>query len=78
MAFNSQWEDSYFCVLSNGKSQCLICHASISVKSSTVRRHYENKHAATHETIAGEARKDLIARLKAELPQSEEVKYLKF
>lgn len=72
--FSTQWEDAYFFVKSDGKALCLICHSTVNIKASTVRRHYENKHSVTHDGTVGPDRTELIAKLKSELPQSEEVR----
>ncbi|KAJ8940213.1 hypothetical protein NQ318_010713 [Aromia moschata] len=64
---NSQWEDSYLFTNVDGKAQCLVCYKIVN-KSSTVRRHYENKHSTSHDAIVSDERTELIAKLKSELP----------
>ena len=40
--FNINWEDRYFFVINNGKTQCLVCLQVISVsKEFNVQRHYK-------------------------------------
>ena len=74
--FNSQWEDFYFFVNANGKALSLICHTTVNINASTVRRHYDNKHAVTHDGIVGSERTELIHKLKLELPQNEVVSHV--
>jgi hypothetical protein len=40
-AFNSKWEETYFCAEQGGKTQCLICLQVIGIsKGYDVNRHY--------------------------------------
>ena len=40
--FNFNWEDRYFFVINNGKTQCLVCLQVISVPNEfNVQRHYK-------------------------------------
>jgi len=51
----------------NGKALCLICHTTVNIKASTVRRHYDN-HAVTHDGMVGSEETELMNKLKLELP----------
>ena len=56
--FNFNWEDKYFFVINNGKTQCLVCLQVISVpKEFNVQRHYktlnENRYGQYQETSIG-------------------------
>jgi len=42
-------------------------------KTFNIKRHYNVKHADKYDGIVGDARKELIEKLKAELPSSQQV-----
>ena len=59
--------------LPDNNVKCLVCQNSMLNKTFNIKRHYNVKHADKYDGIVGDARKELIEKLKAELPSSQQV-----
>ena len=68
-AFNDTWTVRYFSIERNGKAQCLICQATVSVfKELNIRRHFETQHRSSKYAAMDEAsRQTAVARMKEQL-----------
>ena len=63
--FNFNWEDRYFFINNNGKSQCLVCLQVISVpKEFNVKRHYRTLHEKKYSQYHGTSREAILKELK--------------
>ena len=63
--FNFNWEDRYFFVINNGKTQCLVSLQVISVpKEFNVQRHYKTLNEKRYGQYQGTSRKAILKELK--------------
>ena len=61
--FNFNWEDRYFFVINNGKTQCLMCLQVISVpKEFNVQRHYKTLNEKRYGKYQGTSVREAILK----------------
>ena len=61
--FNFNWEDRYFFVINDGKTQCLVCLQVISVpKEFNVRRHYKTLNEKRYGQYQGTSIREAILK----------------
>jgi len=66
-------ENQYLVIASlDDKFQCLVCHCIVKNKTHNIKRHYTLKHATEYDGNEGDERKELIKRLKSEIPNAQQ------
>ena len=74
--FHKEWEEDYFCVISNSKCVCLICQAIISLpKKGNLERHFTTMHKRYENDFPAqsELRKKKLKELKLQLAAQQSI-----
>ncbi|KAJ8018177.1 General transcription factor II-I repeat domain-containing protein 2 [Holothuria leucospilota] len=66
--FKEKWTENYFFIEQNSTAVCLICIDTVACfKEYNLKRHYDTRHAATHNKFVGQDRQEEINKLKKKL-----------